>query len=80
MRERKYNHNAKYPRIVDEFVASGEPLRAIECHDADFAKYVCSKALRHRCHAELRGLVVVRRGAIVYLVNPFAGCVKKVTA
>ena len=78
MRERKYGPNCKYPKLVDEFIAAGEPLRTLECPDAEFAKYVCSKALRHRCNAELRGLVVVRRGATVYMCNPFASCVKKV--
>ena len=75
---KKYGPNAKYPRIVDEFIASGEPLRTLECPDAEFAKYVCSKVLRNRYHVELRGLVAVRRKSTVYLVNPFASCVKKV--
>ena len=78
MSERKYSPNAKWPRVLDEFVDSGEPLRAIECGTEKQAMNVCYKALRMRCHAELMGVMIVRRGATVYMCNPFASCVKKV--
>ena len=78
MRTRKYGNGAKYPIILDEFAASGEPLRIIECGDYKRACYVCSKAFRGRYHAELRGILVIHRNTTVYLVNPFASCMKKV--
>ena len=74
----KHGPNAKWPVILDDFIDSGEPLRVIECGDYKRANYACSKALRGRYHAHLRGILVVHRGTVVYLVNPFAGCVKKV--
>ena len=64
----KYNHNAKYPRVLDNFIASGEKAMAIPCEDFDRQAFLV-KSFNSRCHARQRGVLCMSRNGVVYLLN-----------
>ena len=63
-----YSPNAKYPRVLDNFIASGEKAMAIPCEDFKRQCFLV-KTYNTRYHARQRGVLCMSRNKVVYLLN-----------
>lgn len=63
--------SAKWPVILDEVIERGELIRAIALNNPSRA-YDVSKKMRDIYHADERGVTVVARNGVVYVINRVA--------